>query len=84
MTAKEFDQAKWIWCNNNAGKDEYGEFICEFNASSDSCQCRISCDGDYLDFYSEGSSAPMGKFNYLYTEIQQTALTAERQMFWRK
>ncbi|MBQ2942534.1 MAG: hypothetical protein IJD97_09885 [Clostridia bacterium] len=36
----------------------------------------ISCDGDYLDFYSEGSSAPMGKFNYLYTEIQQTALKA--------
>ena len=30
---------------------------------------------DYLDFYSEGSCAPMGKFNYLYTEIEQTALT---------
>ena len=44
---KPFENAKWIWCNNNAGKDEYGEFICEFNASSDSCQCRISCDGDY-------------------------------------
>lgn len=36
----------------------------------------VICDGDYLDFYSEGSSAPMGKFNYLYTEIAQTALTA--------
>lgn len=37
----------------------------------------ISCDGDYLDFYSEGSCAPMGKFNYLYTEIEQKALTEE-------
>lgn len=37
----------------------------------------IRCDGDYLDFYSEGSSAPIGKFNYLYTEIEQTALTEE-------
>ncbi len=35
--------------------------------------------GDLLDFYSEGSSAPVGRFNYLYTEIPQTALTdAER------
>ncbi|MDO5478429.1 MAG: stalk domain-containing protein [Clostridia bacterium] len=34
---------------------------------------------DLLDFYSEGSVAPTGRFNYLYTEIEQTALTeAER------
>ena len=39
----------------------------------------LVCDGDYLDFYSEGSVAPMGKFNYVYTEVEQTALTqAER------
>lgn len=38
----------------------------------------ITPDGDYLDFYSEGSSAPVGKFNYLYTEIAQTCLTEDQ------
>lgn len=28
-----------------------------------------------LDFYKEGSSAPLGRFNYLYTEKEQTALS---------
>ena len=32
---------------------------------------------DLLDFYSEGNAAPIGRFNYLYTEVQQTALTAD-------
>lgn len=31
---------------------------------------------DYLDFYTEGSVAPLGRFNYLYTEVAQKALTA--------
>ncbi len=30
---------------------------------------------DYLDFYDKAFSAPIGKFNYLYTEIPQTALS---------
>lgn len=33
-------------------------------------------DGDLVRFYSDGVSAPIGRFNYLYTEIPQTALTA--------
>ncbi len=32
---------------------------------------------DYLDFYTEGSVAPTGKFNYLYTETEQVSLSAE-------
>lgn len=28
-----------------------------------------------LDFYKEGSSAPLGRFNYLYTQKEQTALS---------
>lgn len=44
---KPLEHAKWIWCNNDAGKDEYGEFICEFDAVNAPCECRISCDGDY-------------------------------------
>lgn len=31
--------------------------------------------GDLLSFYEDGSSAPLGRFNYLYTEIAQTALS---------
>ncbi len=32
--------------------------------------------GNLLDFYKEGSSAPLGRFNYVYTEKTQTALTS--------
>lgn len=36
-------------------------------------------EGDLINFYSEGVSAPIGRFNYLYTTVEQTALTnAER------
>ncbi len=37
----------------------------------------ILCEGDLLLFYTEGNSAPVGRFNYLYTEIQAKALTKE-------
>ena len=33
--------------------------------------------GNILNFYTEGSVAPMGRFNYLYTEIKQTTTTKE-------
>ena len=36
----------------------------------------IDHKGDLLKFYVDGSSAPYGRFNYLYTEIQQTTLSA--------
>ena len=39
----------------------------------------IDAKGELMNFYTEGSSAPVGRFNYLYTEITQTALRdAER------
>ncbi len=31
--------------------------------------------GDLLNFYAEGSVAPYGRFNYVFTEIAETALT---------
>lgn len=34
----------------------------------------VDCKGDLVRFYADGSVAPMGRFNYLYTEIQQTAI----------
>ena len=36
----------------------------------------VACD-NILNFYKDGSSAPLGRFNYLFTEVEQTALTAE-------
>ena len=36
----------------------------------------IDHNGDLLKFYVDGSSAPYGRFNYLFTEIQQTTLSA--------
>ncbi|MDO5477654.1 MAG: hypothetical protein Q4G23_00630 [Clostridia bacterium] len=34
----------------------------------------VDVSSDYLNFYSDGSVAPYGKLNYLFTEIEQTAL----------
>ncbi len=36
----------------------------------------VSGKDDFMNFYSDGSVAPYGRFNYLFTEIAQTALTA--------
>ncbi len=39
----------------------------------------VDASADYLNFYSDGSVAPYGKLNYLFTEIEQVALAdAER------
>ncbi|MDP4132700.1 MAG: stalk domain-containing protein [Bacillota bacterium] len=35
----------------------------------------IDVAGDALNLYTNGSCAPMGRFNYLYTQIQQTSTT---------
>lgn len=37
----------------------------------------IKPEGDLMLFYTEGNAAPVGRFNYLYTTIGQTALTKE-------
>lgn len=34
----------------------------------------VDCKGDLVRFYADGSVAPMGRFNYVYTEIAQTAI----------
>ncbi len=35
----------------------------------------VLAEGNLLNLYKDGSVAPYGRFNYLYTEIEQTALT---------
>lgn len=45
-----FKTAKWIWMAGFSEKDEYGEFLCRFDAKRGSADCRISVDGDYTLF----------------------------------
>ncbi len=42
-----FEKSDWIWCNDDAGADEYGEFVNTFRCDSETVRIRISCDGDY-------------------------------------
>lgn len=44
---KHFDRARWIWIEESAGADEYGEFVARFDADEGQSVCRVSCDGDY-------------------------------------
>ena len=44
---KLFEKSKWIWINEHAGNDEYGEFFDTFEYSGGNAVCRISVDGDY-------------------------------------
>ena len=37
----------------------------------------VKPEGDLLTFYSEGSVAPPGRFNYVYTTVSETTLTAD-------
>ncbi len=37
----------------------------------------IKNEGDLLSFYETGSCAPYGRFNYLFTEIEETTLSAD-------
>ncbi len=48
-----------------------GEIELEFKWSD-----YVDIDGNVLNFYLEGSTAPMGRFNYLYIEREQVSLSA--------
>ncbi len=45
-----FENAKWIWVEQTASPDTYGEFYREFVWQGGAAECRISCDGDYTLF----------------------------------
>ena len=60
MNRKVFDQSLWIWHTDEKRVDEYGEFLCEFEAE-DSAICRISCHNDYALFLN-GKHIDNGQF----------------------
>ena len=49
MNTKVFDKSMWIRHTDEHRIDEYGEFLCEFEADA-SALCRISCHSDYALF----------------------------------
>ncbi len=55
-----FENAKWIWINENAGIDEYAEFYDEFEAS-EKASVRISADSDYT-LYVNGEYVDANQF----------------------
>ena len=68
-----FSGARWIWVSENAGKDEYGEFVAPFVAKRAPATLRISCDGDYTALINGKyvSSNQYGDFEHykIYDEI---------------
>ncbi len=48
------NNAKWIWLDKEAGKDEYGEFLADFNTEKkNNILFRIACDGFYCVYVNE-------------------------------
>ena len=45
-----FNEAKWIWINENAEYNEYGEFVFRVAKGKSASVCKVSCDGDYTLF----------------------------------
>ena len=45
-----FTNARWVWVEQDAKPDTYGEFYDEFFWEKDEVECLISCDGDYTLF----------------------------------
>lgn len=72
MATKEFDQAKWIWCNNAPAADEYGEFHTTFEWSSGKAELSISADSDYA-VYLNGALCAFGQYHdFPYDKIYDT------------
>lgn len=56
-----FEQAKWIWCNENPQSDEYGEFIDTFTYEDGELYLSISSDSNYAA-YINGTLAAWGQY----------------------
>ena len=44
------DDAKWIWCNDNASPDEYGEFVDTFSYHGGNVVLNISADSNFVAY----------------------------------
>ena len=71
-----FQNAKWIWCNSNPQKNEYGEFVDHFSYESGNVILRISADSNYAT-YINGELAAWGQYadfpyDKIYDEVDIT------------
>ncbi len=66
---EQLKQASWIWCNENAKKDEYGEFVDAFTYELGKVVLQISADSNYAA-YINGELAAWGQYaDYPYDKV---------------
>ena len=56
-----FDKARWIWNRENAGADEFVDFVCNFDGGDGDWKLNISADSDY-NVYINGELAAFGQY----------------------
>ena len=57
----ELENAKWIWCLENAKPDEYAEFYTAFEYDGGECTINISADSNYA-LYINGKLSAFGQY----------------------
>ena len=66
--------AKWIWNNLDIVKDDYSEFVCDFNSTIDKATLMISADTNYAIFlndkYVPGTQYACFPYNPVYDLIK--------------
>ena len=66
------ESAKWIWCDERAGADEYAEFYSSFSYEVGKEELLISADSNYA-VYINGDLATFGQYaDYPYDKIYDT------------
>ena len=67
--ALTFQKAKWIWPNNSAKPNEYGEFYTDFEFSEKETHLLISADSNYA-VYLNGTLCAFGQYaDYPYDKV---------------
>ncbi len=56
-----FEKARWIWSRDNAGADEFADFVCDFDGNGGKWKLNISADSDY-NVYINGELAAFGQY----------------------
>ena len=56
-----FEKARWIWNRENAGADEFADFVCNFDGGDGDWKLNISADSDY-NVYINGELAAFGQY----------------------
>lgn len=66
---KSFDKAGWIWCNDHAEADEYGEFYSSFTYAEGKTELFVSADSNYAVHINGELCASMQYADYPYDKV---------------